>query len=162
MNQAYSILSDPTLRSKYDNNNNNTSSNYTYPHHQNYNEYSSRSNYYHNYYTDRMKEEQMRYDAHKRYYYYTNNQNSNSNSSYYNTPEDFKTPGQVLFFLSVIVLTIFMFDALFVNYSYQADMKRMNDYYSPMNKVTQKELKKKIDRKMTKEDEDEIDKQIKI
>ncbi len=141
MNQAYSILSDPTLRSKYDNNN--TSSSYTYPHHQNYNEYSTRSNYYHNYYTDRMKEEQMRYDAHKRYYYYTNNQNSNSNSSYYNTPEDFKTPGQVLFFLSVIVLTIFMFDALFVNYAYQADMKRMNDYYSPMNKATQKELKKK-------------------
>jgi len=108
-----------------------------------------------------MKEEQMRYNAHKRYYYYTNqNQNNNDN---YKDAQDFKTPGQVLFFISVIVLTIFMFDALFVNYSYQADMKRMNEqHYSPTNRFTQKELQKKVNRKMTKEDEDEIDKQINV
>lgn len=96
-----------------------------------------------------MREEKMRYDAHYRRYY-----------KYPNSNHDFKTPSHVILLVAAITITIFMFDALFVNYTYQKDIHRMHEYYSPINKQTQKELKTKMEKKLSKEDEDEIDEQI--
>lgn len=104
-----------------------------------------------------MREEKMRYDSHNKQYYYKSNTNSYSRSE-----SDFKTPTHVIVLIAAITITIFMFDALFVNYTYQKDIDRMNQYYSPLNKVTQKELKAKMEKKLDKVDEKEIDEQIRI
>jgi len=104
-----------------------------------------------------MRDEKMRYDSHNRKFYY-----QSSNAYARSSTDDFRTPIHVVFGVMCIVITVFMFDALFINYTYQNDMNRMHEYYAPMNKITQRELKARMERKLTKEDEKEIDEQIRI
>ena len=104
-----------------------------------------------------MRDEKMRYDAHNRKFYY-----HSSNSYKTSSADNFRTPAHAIFGVVCIVITVFMFDALFINYTYQNDMNRMKEYYAPMNKITQRELKARAERKLSREDELEIDEQIRI
>lgn len=136
LNEAYSILSNPSSRRDYDSS---FFSSYNYPNptnvykNNNYNQsrakYTSYSNpfddYQHNqeHYEEQMRfyREQMRYSS-----YYRPGQN-------YQTEEPKPVPFKTLFTVALIICTIFLFDAIFVTMTYNHDMNNLQKNYNPMS-----------------------------
>lgn len=161
LNEAYSILSNPNSRQDYDSS---VNSSYNYPnptnmYRNNRNtrpKYTTYTNPFDEEYRRQMWEEQQRYyqEQEMRYsHYYRPGQNF-----YGNQQQSQPVPSKTIILVTIMICTVFLFDAIFVTMTYNHDIDNLQKQFAPIKPKRSRWTRKedsKINRNLTEDLEDD-------